>query len=216
MAQLKTARMSDDTIGDQIDNHIAALEAELAVLLGISLNTDYADSLFDAVAKLSGISGFVTWENIVHRITGQNRFRYLNSMAKVTKSADQAIPDSTITLVSFNADEFDTDGIHDVATNNSRLIARISGKHLVGGMQQWAASAVGFRQLLFGVNGTLNFSNRVAPAPGGGTDQMASWPVSLSIGDYVEMSAQQTSGADLNLIGGGGGNTHFWMIYQGE
>jgi len=46
MAQLKTARMSDATVGNTIDNHMGDLETGLGVILGLPTNTDILVSNF--------------------------------------------------------------------------------------------------------------------------------------------------------------------------
>lgn len=152
----------------------------------------------------------------VARMTGQNRFRFLNTMAKIYKSIDQVIADSTITLVAFDLEDVDTDAIHHLVTNNTRLVVKLTGKYLIGGLGQWAASDLGKRQILFGVNGTLQFSGVGDADTTGGTDLPGCYLETLVAGDYVEMSVQQTSGGALNLIGGTKGNSLFWMIYMGE
>ena len=68
------------------------------------------------------------------RMASQNRFRHLNSMASVTPTANQTgLAASAFTTRNYGAETFDTDGVHDNVTNNSRLTAAITGKYLAVG-----------------------------------------------------------------------------------
>lgn len=48
--RLRSARLTNATIGDQIDDQIGLLEAAICDLLGIPINTDVSNPLFDVVA----------------------------------------------------------------------------------------------------------------------------------------------------------------------
>jgi hypothetical protein len=68
------------------------------------------------------------------RMNGQNRTRYLNSMARAKQiTTGQSIPASTQTFLTFNSDDFDTDGIHDTGSNTDRFTVALTGKYLVVG-----------------------------------------------------------------------------------
>jgi hypothetical protein len=46
---------------------------------------------------------------------------------RVTASASQTINDNTVTTVTFNTEEYDTDTMHDTVTNNSRITIKTAG-----------------------------------------------------------------------------------------
>lgn len=50
---------------------------------------------------------------------------------RVTRTAVQSIPDAAETLVAFTSEDFDTDGMHDTATNNSRITINTAGIYTV-------------------------------------------------------------------------------------
>ena len=109
------------------------------------------------------------------RMASQNRFRFLNTTAKVFRAAatgNKTISNNTATVVDFDDESYDTDTIHDNATNNSRLTAQLTGKYLIFGLGQWVANATGKRQTLFAINGSDLFSEVRAAVTGGsdGTD----------------------------------------------
>lgn len=51
---------------------------------------------------------------------------------RVFHNATQSLADNTETTVAFNSERFDTDSMHDTATNNSRITINTAGLYLVG------------------------------------------------------------------------------------
>ena len=80
--------------------------------------------------------------------------------ARVYHNAAQAIATSSGTALAFNNERYDTDLIHDPATNNSRLTCQTAGKYLIIANIQWAANATGFRQLGIMLNGTTTIAQQ--------------------------------------------------------
>jgi hypothetical protein len=156
------------------------------------------------------------------RMSGQNRFRYLNVLARVHKSAAQTgiTANGTGVAVSFNTEDFDTDTVHDNSTNNSRLTCPLTGKYLIEaslfcdntnatGTLNWS---LGFLK----VNGTTNYSSHYHIIDG---SKLASGVVtltailSLSATDYVELyAATSATGGTFDVST----NTYFAMTYLGE
>jgi hypothetical protein len=173
--------------------------------------TDSANLIFDGTDFLLG-------SGIRARMVGQNRIRYLNSMAKVWKSADQVIATGTSTIVTFNTEAFDTDALHDTVTNNSRITVAIAGKYLVGAEVQWEASALGtYRQGAIYKNGSIvTVLGTIGPTSGGTPVQTSSMILSLAATDYVEISVVHDAGVNQNILGTGEADTSFWVAYIGE
>ena len=118
--------------------------------------------------------------------------------AKVKHSAAQSIPDATATIPAFDTEEYDTDTIHDVTTNNSRLTCKTAGKYLCILTSAWASNTTGRRTGDFRVNGTDIISGHsIAPAPTYPINVSATI-VDLAVNDYVEARVAQNSGAALN------------------
>ena len=156
-------------------------------------------------------------------LQGQNRFRYLQSGVRALRTTAQSINDSTTTVIAFNAtDDFDTDGLHDTVTNNSRLTAAIAGKYFIYCFVDWAANATGVRICRIEKNsaGTPTSANVIA-----GTYSLADATflvnnnvaclASLAAGDHVEVIVFQTSGGALNADGATQ-PLAFGMMYVGE
>ena len=116
---------------------------------------------------------------------------------KVTKSANQSIPDATATIVTFDTETFDVGGYHDNATNNSRLTITTTGYYLLSFMIGWSINATGQRSTRITKNGTIVSFYTNSP---NARDQAYSTIVSATASDYYELSAYQASGAALNLV----------------
>jgi hypothetical protein len=152
------------------------------------------------------------------RMQNQNRIRFLNSMARVwINTANTAIATATVTAVNFATESFDTDGIHDNVTNNSRLTCQLTGKYLVVVAAQFEFNATGDRAAYIYKNGAIYSlvvdigATNTQTAMVSGVDFL-----SLTAGDYIEMRVFQDSGGNLNLLGATEANTHFAMYYIGE
>jgi hypothetical protein len=154
------------------------------------------------------------------RMSGQNRTRYLNPIARVYKDAgSQTISNDTPTAVTFDAETLDTDTIHDNSSNTSRLTAPLTGKYFVYGVCQFEADAGnGLVGMYFYKNGALESLGNFVLNDGPSTGAICTGGVviSLSATDYVELYAYQASGGDLDVLGGDSYNTSFGMFYIGE
>jgi hypothetical protein len=124
---------------------------------------------------------------------------------KAVRSAVQSLTNNTNTAIAFNAtDEYDTNAIHDPATNNTRLTVP-AGK---GGVWrftysiEFATNATGLRTAFFSINGTPKVpdgTQRVPAVSGETTRLTGTADLLLSATDYVETVARQTSGGALDV-----------------
>jgi len=129
--------------------------------------------------------------------------------AIVYNSADQSIPDFTLTALEFNSETSDSDGFHDLVTNNSRLTVPdwVSNVRLTGGVT-FAANNAGLRSVQTRKNGGYTALHMAVSGPPSNSDLnitfgLISGIVSVSPGDYFELVVRQTSGAALNVTVGG-------------
>jgi len=136
--------------------------------------------------------------------------------ARVYRSALAGIPSGgALNILNFDSERFDTDNIHDVATNSSRLTCRTAGKYLIGGHLTWNPSAGGSNRAIgFQVNGSILIAQQSEYPQGGsvGVRQSLGAFYDLAVGDYVEMWCQQDSGGSLNAIIEANQSIEFWMI----
>jgi hypothetical protein len=135
--------------------------------------------------------------------------------ARVSHNAAQSITTSGVPqFVAFNTEHYDTDTIHDTATNNTRLTCKTAGKYRIFAHVEWAASATGERQIELLVGGaTVIAAVLHAASPAAPTKQAVSTTYGLAVNDYVELRAYQTSGGALNINSGNYYTPVFGMEY---
>lgn len=111
-----------------------------------------------------------------------------------------SIPNTTPTLLTFNSERYDSDGMHDVAVNPGRLTCKTAGIFLITCNVEFVSSATGFRQVYFRLNGATIIASTSEPAASGVAHQISLVsPYALVVNDYVEVFAAQTSGGLLNI-----------------
>ena len=122
----------------------------------------------------------------------------------LSKSANQSIANNTTTSITFDTEQYDTDGFHSTVTNTERITIPVgkAGKYLIIGQLAYASNSTGNRYISLNKNGTINFGRVVLAAINGDvTWVIASTVLNLAEGDYVQMRADQSSGGSLNALG---------------
>lgn len=120
--------------------------------------------------------------------------------ARVYHNANQAIPDNTNTTLSFNTEIYDTDTIHDLIINNSRLTCKTAGKYMIAFECRFASNAAGFRMAVIILNGLTNIAAITkVPDPVAGIYLNLSTIYALAVTDYVTVFVYQNSGGALNV-----------------
>lgn len=121
--------------------------------------------------------------------------------ARVGKTLNQSIPNGVNTAIQFDTELYDTDNIHDVAVNNTRLTCNTAGEYLISGAVRWASNGTGVRVSFISVNGTARIAQQDAAAPAGtyAFSQQLVTQYHLNAGDYVELLVYQDSGSALNV-----------------
>jgi hypothetical protein len=121
------------------------------------------------------------------------------------KSANASITNATDTTVTFNSENYDTDGFHDTATNAERITipAGKGGKYLITAKITYASSTTGIRGIYLYKNAavflTYNSGNLQVS---GECNVLLSYVVNLVATDYVYYQTYQNSVGALNLNGG--------------
>jgi len=158
----------------------------------------------DQVLKVTG--GVPAWATLA---TGST---FVGAYA--TKTAAQTLTNNTDTILTWNAERFDTDGFHDNSTNNSRMTipSGKGGKYLVLGSAYYVTGS-GYRELLVLKNGNIvNYFYGVI-----NTDYenlTINTIVECIAGDYLELRGFQNSGGNLNVNAGADGS-FFSVTYLG-
>jgi hypothetical protein len=122
--------------------------------------------------------------------------------ARVTRGSAQSIPDSLNTSLAFDQERYDTAGVHDNVTNNSRLTAPVTGIYAVTAQFSWGASGTGIRVGGIMKNGSALITRSEQQA--GDDDENVTTQVRLAAGDYVEVVVLQTNGGNSLPIAANG------------
>ena len=99
--------------------------------------------------------------------------------------------------LAFGLELFDQSNMHAAGGDNTRLVAPIDGVYQVSGLARWFADSAGTRFISVRKNGVSIVASdavRAADAPDQ-TTQSLSAPVKLAAGDFIQLIADETSGA---------------------
>ena len=124
--------------------------------------------------------------------------------ALVGSLADQAILNQTWTNIIFDAETYDTDAIHDNATNPTRLTVPAGWSHIrLDGNNEWVANSSGERIKRFMKNGAdfVGSSWNRALARGTSEQPITSPVIEVVPGDYFEYMVWQSRGVTHNVVG---------------
>ncbi len=139
--------------------------------------------------------------------------------ARVKKSVDQTAANyTTETAVAFDAEDFDTDNIHDNSVDNTKFVipSGMGGYWKFGAFirTQLAAQDVS-RGASIRVDGTT-YIGRNANMKADSTDtivEVSSGPVFLAAGQYVEFMHQTETDTSITVVAA---ETRFWCEYLGN
>ena len=138
------------------------------------------------------------------------------------RSANKSISHDTNTEIDFTATNgpggatselYDYSGLHDTASNQTRITVTRKGLYLFGGYVAFAASAAGGRRnVAVAVNGTsVSINGQTALPTALGVDLSVTTMLQLAANDYVELRVYQDSGGALNVT-----VARLWLTYLHE
>jgi len=134
-------------------------------------------------------------------ITNLGNFMLGKPIAQLRQTAAQTLTTGNNAAVTFDTEDIDRDNGHSTSTNPSRYTAQTAGWYFVTGAIAYTGNATGARVARFQVNGTSLNAGAYITAFTLNTQPLIA-PVSnftyLNVGDYVEIIANQTTGASLN------------------
>ena len=123
-------------------------------------------------------------------------------MCMATRSGTQSALNTTFTAVQFNGtDKYDTDSMHDPASNNTRITINTAGVYVVQGEMYWGAAATGVRLGRIRLNGVTTLNTAIVPNTGGsdGVSTAVGVTYPFAVNDYIELLGYQSSGGALNM-----------------
>lgn len=122
---------------------------------------------------------------------------------RVYNSANISIANITDTPLAFDAETFDTDAMHDVSTNPSRITCKHAGLYHILGQIEFAAAANGIRSAYIKLNGATVISRFMQlPDASVPTRLNISALYKLAVNDYIELYVYQSSTVSLNVTRG--------------
>lgn len=116
---------------------------------------------------------------------------------RVYNNAAISVPGNTNTILTFNAERYDTDTIHSTSSNTSRLTCVTAGTYQIFGHVTFASAGTDrrFLQILLGGSTSLG----AIDVPGGALSLSVNTTYALTAGQYVELQVYQNSGGALNV-----------------
>jgi hypothetical protein len=190
---------------------LGALETNTTLIYGVHIResandgSDFSNAAADYRVLFLGEDGVLHVKDssgtVSNAFTGGGTPTF--SGARAFNSATQSINDSTITAVTFNSENYDTNSIHDVGSNTSRFTCHATGYWRFTGGTTWDTNTTAARYLWWRKNGAteLNGGNVSIAPTSVGVAMQTTITLSLNSTDYIELMAYQTSGG-ARTIGG--------------
>ncbi len=149
------------------------------------------------------VSGAAAWASVVGGY---------DEGARVYRTNAATISNVTWTTVDFDLERYDTDSIHDPASNPSRLTCKTAGVYYMQAQLTWASHATGNRycRIVFSGGGNIAVINQNTTT-GDATSQSIASIYKLAVDEYITCQFYQSSGGDLDGIVSGQDSMEFMM-----
>lgn len=129
-----------------------------------------------------------------------------NKSCLAYNSVDQSTTSGVDLILSLDSEFWDTDSIHDLVTNNSRLTCKTAGRYMATVFARFYDNTVGYRFFNVLKNGTAYQAVPMAVDSVGRVGASFAVPVDLVVNDYLQLAVGQNSGGALSIYGGSGGD----------
>lgn len=189
-------------------------EAAVARLLGMTRFWNYVSDWIESRVHLRPEK-----DNALDLGSSDYRWRsiYTSTVigARVYNDAAITVGDATWTVLTFNTERFDTDGMHSTSTNTGRLTCVTPGTYLVSGSIMWPGSAGGTaRGLRIMLDGTTRLASELRPIIDGALGPQITIQAiyQLTAGQYVTLDAYQNTGGDLDVAAAAAYSPEFAMV----
>src|SRR3990167_4776562 len=150
-------------------------------------------------------------------LAGTRPSTYGDVSARAFNTAAFALTSGTAAVITLDSERWDTDTIHSTASNTSRLTATTAGKYQITGHVEFASGpTTGVRRLEILLNGATVIASQDCPfntaTPSDAVRCSITTHYNLSATDYVELRANQTASATLNVNASGNYSPEFEMV----
>lgn len=139
-------------------------------------------------------------------VTLVNKYAPLSDICRVYRSGNQSVATGASVNVTFNAEGYDNNTMHDLSVNPDRVTIKTAGLYRITAQTAYAANATGRRASLVRRNGgavPLLYSNAQAVSAGF-TTVFTSGLLNLVVNDYLTLEVTQDSGGPLDVLEGSG------------
>lgn len=126
----------------------------------------------------------------------------------------QTIASGVSTILAYNQEEYDTDSMHDLVTNNSRITFNTAGVYVVTSQVRWEGNATGDRRIWIRRSGATTLASSEASADQSDEFDMnvTTRPIKYTAGQYVETLVAQNSGVSLQVLQDGDVSPYFGAV----
>jgi len=118
-------------------------------------------------------------------------------LCRAYNNASQSVADSTAVKLALNAEQLDTDSMHDTSTNNSRITFNTAGQYLCGLNTLLGGGANHEKSYILLNNTTIIANNETTHAAGGNIRQAVSTLYNFDEDDYIELVVYQNTGGSI-------------------
>lgn len=175
------------------------------------VNADVASAAAIAYGKLNLATSIVNADIAAAAAIAQSKLGAMDRVLAYKSAAAQSVANTTETTITFDAESYDSNTMHDNSTNNGRLTAPSTGFYIIFGVCNFAADADGIRDVYVRLNGTTRLMTARAFDNGAvGPYVPIFLPYPLTAADYVEMRVWHSAGNALD-VQNGASNTNFGM-----
>ncbi len=135
---------------------------------------------------------------------------------RLTNSTATNVPSVTATAIPFDGEDYDTDGMHDNAVNNTRITINTNGKYSIGGQIEWETAGSGqWLGVFLRLNGVTVIGwgkeDRIAGGAGDENASLVNVQREFVAGDFVELMAFRDGGpAALDVLVTADYSPRFW------
>lgn len=131
--------------------------------------------------------------------------------ARAYNSGDINTASGAEVTLTFDSERYDTDAIHDLGVNPSRLTCKTAGKYQIIGNVKWESNIVEFRYLIIKLNAATPIGFELQRASQSIDVLNVSTQYELAVGNFVELIAYQNSGGNLDVVNTGNYSPEFMM-----
>lgn len=119
---------------------------------------------------------------------------------RVFNDANISINNAAGTALTYNSEDYDSEGMHSTSSNTGRIIFTKNGYYEVYAQNAFASNSTGYRQAFIRKNGSTVIAQDVKNAVNGEITTLFCYTeYAFVVGDYIECIVFQNSGGALNI-----------------